>query len=91
MTAETSIICRFIEATLAIDSVAGIDVIFDEDSTVFHINWVPVSLNPISDERHIIGKYRYFGSVDPEFDDGTDIINGEYHSHSLVIGLYYSF
>ena len=77
--------------TLEIDSVAGVAVTFDEDSTVFSYQLGAGVAYAISDDARITGQYRYFGSADPEFDDGTDIIDGEYHSHSLMIGLSYSF
>ena len=67
---------------------AGVAVTFDEDSTVFSYQLGAGVAYAISDDAQITGQYRYFGSA---VFDGTDIIDGEYHSHSLMIGLSYSF
>ena len=76
--------------TLDIDSVAGISTDFDDTSTVFAYQFGAGISYPLAKNANITGQYRYFGSEDPDFEDVQEI-EGEYDSHTLMIGLTLSY
>ena len=76
--------------TLDVDSVAGISTDFDDTSTVFAYQFGAGISYPLAKNANITGQYRYFGSEDPDFEDVQEI-EGEYDSHTLMIGLTLSY
>ncbi len=70
-----------------ITSVAGVATIYDESDTVFAYQagagigykFTPKIMANLS--------YRFFGTIDPTFDDGVDKIEAEYRSHNIWAGL----
>ena len=56
-----------------------------EGSPVPSVRQVAASerINPLTVSR----AYRFFGTADPEFDDGTDKVDAEYASHNIMLGV----
>ena len=74
-----------------VTSVAGVSTPYNQDDTVFSYQ-AGVGLNYNFAENTSAGLgYRYFGSSDAEFDDGTDKVEAEYSSHIVSIGLVHRF
>lgn len=70
-----------------IESVAGIPTIYDESDTVLAYQ-AGVGLGyKVTPKTTVSLSYRFFGTVDPEFDDGFDKIDSEYTNHSVMIGV----
>ena len=74
-----------------IESVAGITTIYDESDTVlaFQVG-AGVGYN-VTPKTTVSLSYRFFGTADPEFDDGVDKIDAEYFSHNVMVGLLFRF
>ncbi len=74
-----------------IKSVAGISTIYDESDTVLAYQaGVGLGYN-VTPKTTVSLSYRFFGTADPEFDDGFDKIDAEYMSHNVMVGLLYRF
>lgn len=70
-----------------IESIAGIPTIYDESDTVLAYQ-AGVGLGYKVTPKTIVSlSYRFFGTADPEFDDGFDKVDSEYSNHSLLIGV----
>ena len=68
-------------------SVAGVAVTYDESDTVFAYQvgaGIGYNLSPTTAVNF---QYRFFGTSDPSFNDGTVVIDGEYRSHNFWGGL----
>ncbi len=68
------------------ESVAGVTVVYDESDTVFAYQVGAGIGYKVTPTTTINLAYRFFGTSDPEFDDGVDKIEAEYSSHSILIG-----
>ena len=67
-------------------SVDGVAVTYDESDTVFAYQiGVGIGYN-LATKTTVNIQYRFMGTTDPSFDDGTVVIDGEYRSHSLWVG-----
>jgi opacity protein-like surface antigen len=74
-----------------VTSIAGVSTPYNQDDTVFSYQ-SGVGLNYNFSENTSAGLgYRYFGSSDAEFDDGTDKVEAEYSSHIVSIGFVHRF
>lgn len=73
--------------TLDVSDVAGTATDYDESDTVFAYQFGAGVGYQINDLTDLTAQYRFVGSADPTFDDGTDRISGEFHSHSIMVGL----
>ena len=75
------------EINIDIESLAGIPIIYDESDTVLAYQ-AGVGLGyKVTPKTTISLSYRFFGTADPEFDDGFDKIDSEYTNHSVMIGV----
>lgn len=76
-------------ANLNIDitSVAGVAVTYDESDTVLAYQTGFGLGYKIPPDTMITLSYRFFGTSDPTFDDGTDKIESEYQSHNIWAGI----
>ena len=73
------------------ETVAGAAVTYDESDTVLAYQvGAGVGYN-ISPKTAVNLQYRLFGTSDPEFNDGTVTIDGEYLSHNFLIGVTHRF
>ena len=69
-----------------IESLGGVAISYDESDTVFAYQ-VGAGLGyRITPTTTVSLAYRFFGTSDPEFDDGIDKIDTEYHSHNIMVG-----
>lgn len=74
-----------------VNSIAGVSTPYDQDDTVFSYQ-AGAGLNYNFAENTSAGLgYRFYGSTDAEFDDGTDKVEAEYSSHIVSIGLVHRF
>lgn len=68
-------------------SVGGTAVTYDESDTVFAYQagaGIGYKFSPTTTANL---QYRFFGTSDPTFDDGTVEIDGEYQSHNFWVGI----
>jgi opacity protein-like surface antigen len=72
---------------LDVTSVAGVATTYDESDTVFAYQVGAGIGYKISPSSTVDLSYRFFGTGDPTFDDGTDKIEGEYQSHNIWAGI----
>ncbi len=74
-----------------IESVASIRTFYDESDTVLAYQ-VGAGLGyKVTPMATVSLSYRFFGTADPEFDDGFDKIDAEYFSHNLMVGVLFGF
>jgi opacity protein-like surface antigen len=81
----------FSRQTLDVNSIAGVSVSYDESDIVMAYQFGAGVSYPVTENAQITGQWRYFGTADPDFDDGTIQVDGEYSSHALMIGFTRSF
>ncbi len=74
-----------------IESVAGIPTIYDESDTVFAFQVGAGVGYKVTPTTTVSLSYRFFGTADPEFDDGFDKIDAEYMSHNVMVGVLFGF
>lgn len=70
-----------------VESVAGVAVVYDESDTVFAYQVGAGIGYKVTPTVTVNLAYRFFGTSDPEFDDGVDKIDSEYHSHNITVGV----
>lgn len=76
---------------LDVTSVAGTSTTYDESDTVFAYQAGAGLGYNFSPKTSVNAQYRFFGTSDPTFDDGTDNVDGEYLSHNFWVGLTHRF
>ena len=69
------------------DTVNSVAVIYDESDTVFAYQIGAGVAYNFTPQTAVNVQYRIMGTADPEFSDGTVVIDGEYMSHNFLVGL----
>ena len=81
----------FSRQSIDIKSIAGISTAYDQDAEVISYQAGVGLKYAMSDTTSIGVSYRYFGSQEAEFDDGTDKVESEFSSHIIALGLIHKF
>jgi len=64
---------------------------FSDKDVVFAYQGIVGASYAVTDNVAVTLDYRYFATLDPEFDLGPVTSKGEYHNHTILAGLRYSF
>ncbi len=72
---------------IEIESIAGGAIIYDESDTVFAYQAGAGVGYKVTRTTTVSLSYRFFGTADPEFDDGFDKVDAEYSSHNIMVGI----
>ncbi len=79
------------EIGVDLESILGVPVSFDESDKVFAYQiggGIGYKITPMAT---LTLSYRFFGTDDPEFDDGFDNLVTEYKSHNIMAGINFRF
>ena len=68
-------------------SIGGVAVTYDESDTVIAYQVGAGVGYKFSPKTSVNLSYRFLGTSDPTFDDGVDVIDSEYYSHNLWVGI----
>lgn len=81
----------FARLSIDIESVGGIATTFDETETVFAYQAAAGIGYKVAPGTTVTLSYRLFGTSDPDFESGTETIESEYLSHSILAGFIHRF
>ncbi len=70
-----------------IESIGGLAFGYDESDTVLAYQAGAGLGYKVTPKTTVSLSYRFFGTADPEFDDGFDKVDSEYTNHSVMIGV----
>ncbi len=70
-----------------IESIAGVATTYDESDNVFAYQAGAGVGYKVTPTTTVSLSYRFFGTADPEFDDGVDKVDTEYSSHNIMVGI----
>ena len=77
--------------SLYVTKVGNVSTSYNQSDTVFAYQVGAGIGYSVTDSTKITAQYRFYGTSDPTFSDGTDKITGEYFNHNLLIGFTHSF
>lgn len=79
-----------VKSELNVSTLPGRNYVSDEDWVFAYQGIAGVSYN-VTRNLAITADYRYFATEKPKFDGVLGKVEGEYHNHSVMVGLRYSF
>jgi opacity protein-like surface antigen len=74
-----------------VNSIAGIAITYDQNDEVFSYQGGAGLRYAVTDNTSIGLSYRYFGSQDAKFDDGSDKVEARYTAHIVSLGFVHNF